>query len=138
MSLPAAAAARSSRYEDYDGLKRLNDAMTNVDCRARIADGERRRSQTDPVTRRGGYYWVEAGMAFRAFARGDSTVPRAQVWGWLPVSFSVAAPWPELPARVPKNGARRDSVPGTQNTIGDCRIHLFGVMLTFLLGGNAP
>jgi L-alanine-DL-glutamate epimerase-like enolase superfamily enzyme len=41
--------------EDYDGLKRLKDAMAKVGCRAMIADGERRKRQADPLTRHGGY-----------------------------------------------------------------------------------
>ena len=41
--------------EDYDGLKRLKDAMARVGCRALIADGERRKRQAKPLTRHGGY-----------------------------------------------------------------------------------
>ena len=41
--------------EDYDGLKRLKDAMARFGCKAMIADGERRNSQADPPTRHGGY-----------------------------------------------------------------------------------
>jgi len=41
--------------EDEDGLKRLKDAMAKADCRALIADGERRSSQANPLTPHGGY-----------------------------------------------------------------------------------
>ncbi len=41
--------------EDYDGLKRLKDAMAKFGCRAMIADGERRKRQADPLTKHGGY-----------------------------------------------------------------------------------
>ena len=41
--------------EEYDGLKRLKDAMAKVGCRALIADGERRHRQAKPLTRHGGY-----------------------------------------------------------------------------------
>jgi D-galactarolactone cycloisomerase len=41
--------------EDFDGLKRLKDAMTAAGSKAMIADGERRQRQAKPLTRHGGY-----------------------------------------------------------------------------------